>query len=182
MMFQTIAEIGIGAIAIISEQTAAGNGHGAHVVFDQSTKQYEATRNGQTVPSMEEYYSEQGYYPFDVRRHDLVGKVLADTIGLDRPITPAMSSKKKIQELKDAGMNVMSGVRVDFISDPGIHDAILRRSSHVQRPILQQGAYFAFDTASGNNAHIKLTPNTYDMFTNVYSRRRTQQPIRRLPN
>lgn len=181
MMFKTIADLGIGAVAIVSEQTAAGNGHGAHVVFDQSTKQYKAAQEGKPIPSMEQFYSEEGYFPFDTRRHDLVAKALADTVGTTRPVIPGMSSKNKIQTLRDAGMHVMEGVRVDFVTDPGVHDAILRRSSHGQRPNLQEGAYLSIDMPSGNPAHISLTPATFEHLHRAQSQRKAPMQ-RRLAN
>src|SRR5579872_2133007 len=50
LAFETIAQIGIGAIATVSEQTAAGNGHGSHAVMEQLDIQWEAMKSGAHVP------------------------------------------------------------------------------------------------------------------------------------
>lgn len=177
MMFETIADLGIGAIAIVSEQTAAGNGHGAHVVFDQSTKQYEARESNNTVPTMQEFYSEQGYFPFDNRRHDLVGKTLVDTVGKERLAIFAMSSQKKMQELSEAGLNSLDGLRVDLVTDTtGVHDHLLRRDNYNQKqPVKEPGAYLISNNPDGNMQSIRLIRDTYDMLFKP-------QPLRITPN
>ncbi|HYK09134.1 MAG TPA: hypothetical protein VEW42_06595 [Candidatus Eisenbacteria bacterium] len=156
-MFETVANLGIGVIATVSEPTAAGNGHGSHVVMEQSTMQYEAAQRGEYIPSMQEAYSEMGYFG-DKRRHDLTAYVLADAVG-QRPVIPVMSKIEKIQHLRDAGMNVVDDMRVDLITDrTESMKSILRRDGyHKSIKTTQPGAYLIHNGFEPT----RLTPETY---------------------
>ena len=162
IMMDTIAEVGIGAMAVVSEQTAAGNGHGIHVVFDQSTAQFNSQQNNEVPQTMQEFYAENGYTPFDRRRLDLVNKAILDTIGTERPVIPATANLSKIQEFKDVGLNVMEGARVDLITDTtGVHDHILRRDNFAPKIHPQQpGAYLSHPSLQHP---MRLARETYDL-------------------
>lgn len=158
LMFDTIADLGIGAIATVSEQAAAGNGHGAFAVIEESTERYLAMQDKQPVLSMEESYLKRGYFPFDARRHDVAAKALADSVG-DRPVIPAMSSQTKIHHLQDAGMNLVEGMRVELVSSRSEEvRSILRRSAYHNGFVSQQdpGAYLIQGTSP-----IRLTRESY---------------------
>lgn len=159
LMFETIADLGIGVIATVSEQTAAGNGHGAFAVIEESNERYLAEKNGQPFPTMEESYLKRGYFPFDVRRHDLVARVTADSIG-DRPVIPAMSSQTKVQHLREVGMHVVENVRVELISHKSEEVRQMLRRDGYQHGITAQkerGAYLL----TPNQPPIRLTPDVY---------------------
>lgn len=171
MMYDTIADIEIGATAIVSEYTAAGNGHGAQAVFEQSTRQEIARRQGKPVPTMQEVYSERGYEPFDKRPHDLVGLALADTLGPDRLAIPAMSSLKKINDLAGAGVNIIPGWRVDLHTQ-NAEDPALQRDNYPISPYPKTRPYLI----AGEHT-VPLTSQTYGL------KFRSEIPLlRRLPN
>lgn len=179
MMVDTMQEIGIGAMAVVSEQTAAGNGHGSHAVFDQATAQYLAVQRGEMPPTMQEYFSEQEYQPFDSRRHDLVGLALSDTLGTQRSVIAAMASEKKIQQLQDAGLNVVQNMRIELHTDPdGVHSRNLRRDGYPDR--LQASTAGPYLIASGNEGLRHSVPLTRDTYAILFQTSRITS--RRLPN
>lgn len=164
-MLEAITEVGHGAIAVIDEHTAAGNGRGRHLVYDQSTIQHLAEKRGEDVPSMEKIYTDQGYSPFDVRHHDYVAKTLAHFIGTSRPVIPAMSSTDKIQKLRDEGMNVIEEMRVEFItSKDGAVNPLLRRSTQIESPgtVSKPGTYLTIDVNEDMPVRLPLTKGLYN--------------------
>lgn len=171
LMIETLADIQVGTIALVSDIVA--NGHGPDAALAQSTVQYEARQNGIEEPSMHEFYRESGYYPIDKRRHDVVSKAIADTIGKERLVIPAMDSNRKIQELKDAGLNVVDGLRINLITDAAsLYQHNLRRDNYVQKPDLQEpGAYLSLHTPDSNIHSIRLTKDTYDLLFRPQTRR-----------
>lgn len=115
LAFETIAEVGSGIMAIVSEQTAAGNGHGPQAVYKQATMQYEAEQRGEHIPTTDEAYSEMGYFN-DIRRHDIVAKVIASTLD-GREAIPATSNIGKLQQFEEAGINLYPDARVELVTD-----------------------------------------------------------------
>ncbi|HEX7041772.1 MAG TPA: hypothetical protein VF189_00845 [Patescibacteria group bacterium] len=163
LMIATLAEIKSGTIAFISDIVA--NGHGPDAALAQSTAQYEARQNGIHEPSMHEFYKESGYEPIDKRRHDIVSMAIADTVGKERPVIAAMDSNTKVQELKNAGLNVVEGIRVSLVTDlSGRNEHSLRRDNYAERPdVYKTGAYLKFDRPNGQSASIPLVKETYDI-------------------
>lgn len=155
LMFDTMRALGTGVVAVISEQTAAGNGHGKHAVHGQATLQYEAEKNGQHIPTMEEAHSQMGYYN-DIRRHDIVAKVLAATVG-DRPALSTTSNTEKIQQFENAGIHIIPNTRVELVTSQSLNRQSLlgRRNYDHIKGIHKPGAYLV------NGHTLRLTPKTY---------------------
>lgn len=173
MMLETLADLNVGTVALISEIVAGANGHGDSIAYDQSTVQFLARQNGDHEPSMHEFYKENGYNPVDKRRHDIVSKAIVDTIGTERLAIPAMDSNRKIQELKDAGLNIVDGLRVNLITNIAeVYDHNLRRDNYAQKPSIQEpGAYLSLHTPDNNIHSIKLNKDTYDLLFRPQVRR-----------
>lgn len=184
MMFQTIADVGVGAIAIVTEQTAAGNGHGSHAVLQQSTMQYEALSQGKQVPSMQQAYSEIGYFD-DLRQHSLVASTLSNSIGTERPVIATTSNPEKIAQLKNAGLHVVDDVRVELVTDLSGKSAEitkLRRNGNYYPVNLQQpGAYLVIDSAQ-NAPSTRLTHDTYSDVLNSHLPKSHNNSPRRIIN
>lgn len=164
LTFQTISNLGIGAIATISEPTAAGNGHGSHAVMQQATIQYEAAMKGEQIPSMQEAYSEIGYYD-DLRRHNWVASALAHSVGTERPVIPTTSNAEKVAELQNAGLNIMNNVRIELVSHHvGQSQAVAasRRQGNYfpQEQTFKPGAYLVMKTDT-TPIHTRLTVDSY---------------------
>lgn len=161
MMQDTIAELGIGVIAYIDEQTA-GNGHGPSVVYKEADAQYKARLNGETL-SMQKFYENEGYFPFDNRRHDLVALALHDSVGSDRLFIPAMQSPQKIEPLQKVGMNMLD-MRIDFLTAPAASDLNMRRDGYPNNPKVEKtGAYLVYNNTEGKDTHGLLTREVYDI-------------------
>ncbi len=179
LMFQTVADLGIGAIAIVDEHTTAGNGHGPQVVYEQADIQNRARKNGQEVPSMPKTYSQLGYHPFDTRPHNMIALALAHSIGTQRTIIPAMTNQKKIQELSDTSMNVSNNLRVELHTniDPDTVNLLQRDGFHRRLTDYRQGAY-VIDRANPSNSML-LNADTYPYLSSINS---YPQPARRVVN
>lgn len=180
MMFQTIADVGVGAVAIVTEQTAAGNGHGSHAVLQQSTIQYNALKQGQQMPTMQQTYIEMGYFD-DLRQHTLVASTLANSVGTERPAIAVTSNAEKLMQLKTAGLNVISDARIELVTDLSGQSAELtkrRRSGNYYPANLQQpGAYLVLGS-SQNTPSMRLTHETYESFLTPLS---IAKPLHRTP-
>lgn len=174
LMFSTMAELGTGAMAVVSEPTSAGNGHGKHAVHGQATMQYEAVQNGQPVPSMQKVYEQFGMDD-DVRPHAMVAKLLKETIG-NRPALVTTSNKDKIQEFAQAGITVIPDTRVELFTSQSLNRQSLlgRRNYDHMKGIHKEGAYLM------NGHPVKLTPRVYtERFVQPQKSKRFLTPWRR---
>ena len=174
LAFEAIKEAGIGAIATINERTAAGNGHGTHMVLEQADRQAKAILEGQPVPSMQQVYTELGHYD-DIREHGINAGVLRNSIGSDRNIIPITSNADKFAVLQNAGFTIQDNLRLELkAAHTGIsQDLVSRRRTGNYVPEvngMKPGIYLVEQP----NA---LTPARHTLFTRaLYERRFGTQP------
>ena len=174
MMFETMATLGTGVMAVISEQTAAGNGHGKHVVHGQATIQSEAQLLGTYIPTQQEAFSQMGYYD-DIRRHDIGAKLIKATIG-DRPALVTTSNPDKKQPFIDAGITVVPNTRVELVTPQSLTRQMnVGRRDYEFAQEKKTGAYLV------NGHTTRLTPKIYDrLFVREHPiRDRIILPVRR---
>lgn len=155
LMLGTMTELGIGVMAIVSEETAAGNGHGSQAVHRQATIQYEAAQHNLPIPTMQQAFNEMGYYD-DLRRHDIVAKVIKDTIG-ERPAIATTSNTDKIKQLEQAGVAVVPQTRIELVTEQSLtrQQLLGRREYDHLRSVSKPGAYLV------NGKAELFTPQTY---------------------
>jgi len=158
MMFETIAELGNipCIIATISEETAAGNGHGQAAVYEESDIQRKAKDNGKPAPTREEALSHMGYFN-DARRHDIVAKVIKVKLG-DRAGIPTTASLNKLQHFENSGITLVPETRVELITQLEINTkrSIRRTGLNHSDSIVTPGAYLLT-----GNSYERLTRESY---------------------